>query len=96
MENVEIVLERHEQRLRTLEQEISVMKEVQSEIRSMNETLVMLANELKHTNEHLGRHERKIEEIENAPKLRTREVVTAVIVAVVTCTVTALLSLLFT
>ncbi len=96
MENVEIVLERHEQRLRTLEQEISVMKEVQCEIRSMNETLVMLANELKHTNEHLGRHERKIEEIENAPKLRTREVVTAVIVAVVTCTVTALLSLLFT
>ena len=96
MENVEIVLERHEQRLRTLEQEISVMKEVQSEIRSMNETLVMLANELKHTNEHLGRHERKIEEIENVPKLRTREIVTAVIVAVVTCTVTALLSLLFT
>ena len=96
MENVEIVLERHEQRLRTLEQEISVMKEVQSEIRSMNETLVMLANELKHTNEHLGRHERKIEEIENAPKLRTREIVTAMIVAVVTCTVTALLSLLFT
>ena len=96
MENVEIVLERHEQRLRTLEQEISVMKEVQNEIRSMNETLVMLANELKHTNEHLGRHERKIEEIENAPKLRTREIVTAVIVAVVTCTVTALLSLFFT
>lgn len=96
MENVEIVLERHEQRLRTLEQEISVMKEVQSEIRSMNETLVMLANELKHTNEHLGRHERKIEEIENAPKLRTREIVTAMIVAVVTCTVTTLLSLLFT
>lgn len=94
MENVEIVLERHEQRIRKLEEEISVMKEVQSEIRSMNETLVMLANELKHTNEHLGRHERKIEEIENIPKLRTREVVTAVIVAVVTCTVTTLIGFL--
>ena len=94
MENVEIVLERHEQRIRKLEEEISVMKEVQSEIRSMNETLVMLANELKHTNEHLGRHERKIEEIENIPKLRTREVVTAVIVAVVTSTVTTLIGFL--
>lgn len=94
MENVEIVLERHEQRIRKLEEEISVMKEVQGEIRSMNETLVMLANELKHTNEHLGRHERKIEEIENIPKLRTREVVTAVIVAVVTCTVTTLIGFL--
>ena len=94
MENVEIVLERHEQRIRKLEEEISVMKEVQSEIRSMNETLVMLANELKHTNEHLGRHERKIEEIENIPKLRTREVVTAVIVAVVTSTVTTFIGFL--
>lgn len=73
-----------------------MMKEIQSEIRSMNETLVMLANELKHTNEHLERHERKIEEIENAPRKRTREVVTAVIVAIVTCTVTALLGLFFT
>ncbi len=90
MENTEIVLERHEQRIHSLEQEISVMKEVQSEIRSMNETLVMLTNELKHANEHLGRHERKIDEIESAPRIRTREIVTALIITLISCTVTAL------
>ena len=43
MEDIEIVLERHEQRIKTLEREMSMMKEVQTEIRSINETLVTLA-----------------------------------------------------
>ena len=60
MEEAQIILERHEQRLKTLERDVSGLKEVQVEIRTMNETLVTLANELKHTNEHLGRHEEKI------------------------------------
>ena len=30
----------------------------------MNETLVTLATELKHTNEHLAIHERKLDELE--------------------------------
>ena len=34
MEDVEVVLERHEQRIKTLERDMTVMKEVQSEIRS--------------------------------------------------------------
>ena len=96
METPEIILERHEQRIQVLEREISVMKEVQSEIRSMNETLVVLAGELKHTNEHLGRHEQKITEIENVPRIRTREVVTAVIIALASFAVTALLGAIFT
>lgn len=50
MENAEIILERHEQRINAIEKEISDLKAVQSEIRSMNETLVTLATELKHTN----------------------------------------------
>ena len=57
MEEAQIVLERHEQRLKTLEREIADLKAVQAEIRTMNETLVTLATELKHTNEHLARHE---------------------------------------
>ena len=57
------------------------MKEVQTEIRSMNETLVTLANELKHTNEHLARHERKIDEIDSVPKQRIQQIVTAIIAA---------------
>lgn len=65
----------------TVERDISVLKAVQAEIRSMNETLVTLATELKHTNEHLARHERKIDEIENQPKMRMQQIVTAIIAA---------------
>ena len=81
MEDIEIVLERHEQRIKTLEREMSMMKEVQTEIRSINETLVTLATELKHTNEHLARHEKKIDEIDSAPRQRMNQIITAIIAA---------------
>ncbi len=96
MEEPEIVLTRHEERLTTLEREMSAMKEVQAEIRSMNETLVTLANELKHTNEHLERHERKIEEIDHIPRQRLQQIVTAIIAALAGGTVTTIISLLLT
>ena len=81
MEATQIVLERHEQRIQTMERELSDLKAVQTEIRSMNETLVTLATELKHTNEHLARHERKIDEMESQLKARLQQIVTAVIAA---------------
>ena len=81
MEDTQIVLARHEQKLQILEREVSDLKAVQSEIRSMNETLVTLATELKHTNEHLARHERKIDEIESQPKMRMQQIITAIIAA---------------
>lgn len=79
--DIEVIIERHEQRLKTLERDMCAMKEVQIEIRSMNETLVTLANELKHTNEHLARHERKIDEMDAVPKQRMQQIVTAIIAA---------------
>jgi len=81
LENTQIVLERHEQKLQALERDISDLKAVQTEIRSMNETLVTLATELKHTNEHLARHERKIDDIERQPKMRLQQIATAIIAA---------------
>ena len=81
MEEAQIVLERHEQRLKTLERDISDLKAVQTEIRTMNETLVTLATELKHTNEHLARHEQKIDAIEGQPRMRMQQIVTAIIAA---------------
>ena len=78
---IEVIIEGHEQRLKTLERDMSAMKEVQTEIRSMNETLVTLANELKHTNEHLAKHERKIDEIDAIPKQRMQQIITAIIAA---------------
>lgn len=81
MEDTQIVLERHEQRLNTLERDISDLKAVQAEIRTMNETLVTLATELKHTNEHLARNEQKIDTIESQPRMRMQQIVTAIIAA---------------
>lgn len=79
--DIEVVIERHEQRIKTLERDMGAMKEVQGEIRSMNETLVTLATELKHTNEHLAKHERKIDEMDSIPKQRMQQIITAIIAA---------------
>ena len=81
MEDVYIILERHEQTLKSLTKDVSELRQVQSEIRAVNETLVTLATELKHTNEHLARHERKIDEIESQPRNRMQQFVTALISA---------------
>lgn len=82
MEDAYIVLERHEQKLTSLERDVKSLMEVQTEIRLMNETLISLASELKHTNQHLERHERKLEEIENQPKYRLNQIITAIIAAI--------------
>jgi septal ring factor EnvC (AmiA/AmiB activator) len=95
IEDIEIVLERHEQRIKTLERDMSEMKGVQAEIRSMNETLVTLATELKHTNEHLARHEQKIEEIDGAPKQRLQQIATAIIAALAGGIISMIISMVF-
>lgn len=94
MDETQIVLERHEQKINAIQKEISELKAVQSEIRSMNETLVTLATELKHTNEHLARHERKIEEMEGQPRARMQQIVTAIIAALAGGLVSAIIGLI--
>ena len=81
MEDTQIILERHAQRIKSLERDISDLKAVQTEIRTMNEALVTLATELKHTNEHLARHEQKIDAIEGEPRMRMQQIAVAVIAA---------------
>ena len=81
MEEPEVILARHEQRIKTLEREMVEMKTVQAEIRSMNDTLVTLTTELKHANEHLARHEQKIDEIKSIPSQRMQQLTTAIISA---------------
>lgn len=93
MEESTVILERHEQRIKTLERDMSDMKQVQAEIRSINETLVTLATELKHTNEHLARHERKIDEIDAAPRHRMQQIVTAIVSALAGGLISAVISL---
>ena len=89
-EDVEAILARHEQQIQMLERDMSVLKEVQTEIRAMNETLVKLATELKHTNEHLAKHETKIEHMSKSPHERLQQAVTAAIAAVLGAIATAL------
>ena len=95
MEEIEIILERHEQRIKILERDMSDMKGVQAEIRSINETLVTLATELKNTNEHLARHERKIDEFEGMPRKRIQQIITAIIAALAGGLVSLLIARLF-
>lgn len=94
MDGIEVVLERHEQQIKTLEKAMVDMKNVQAEIRSMNETLVVLASEIKHTNEHLSRHERKLTEIDGIPKQRIQQIATAIIAALAGGIISLMLNLL--
>lgn len=56
MEEIEVVLQRHEQQIKTLERDMTDMKTVQAEIRSMHDTIGNLDTEQKHANEHVGRY----------------------------------------
>ena len=95
MEEAQIVLERHEQRLRAVERDIADLKAVQAEICTMNETLVTLTTELKHTNEHLARHEQKIDAIESQPRIRMQQVVTPIVAALAGGFITAVIGIIF-
>ena len=94
MEETNIILERHAQKLSVLERDVSDLKAVRSEMRIMNETLVSLAAELKHTNEHLSRHEKKLTEIEQQPKVRMNHILAAITSAIAGGLATALIGLL--
>ncbi len=96
MEEAQIILARHEQKLKTLERDVCDLKAVQAEIRTMNEALVTLATELKHTNEHLSRHEQKIDEIQSRPQARLQQIVTAIIAALAGGLISAIIGMILT
>ena len=81
MGDIEVKLARFEQRLETLERDVVVIKDIQTEIRTISETLITLASEIKHTNEHLAKQEHKIDVIEQQPRQRLQQIVTAIIAA---------------
>ena len=67
-----IILERHEGRLLLLEREMKELRSVQKEIRAMNESLVVLTNELRHTNEHMKSHGKRLGELERTSRTSAR------------------------
>ena len=90
MENERVILERHEQRIQTLERDMRDMQDIRSELKTMSESLVALATEMKHTNEHLVRNEEKIDLIESRPHLRLQQIATAIISALTGVLITAM------
>ena len=46
MEDIEVKLARFEQRIETLERDVVVIKGIQTEIRTISETLVIIASEI--------------------------------------------------
>lgn len=81
MDDIKVLLEGHEQRIRTLERDVKELQDIRSELKVMSESLVELTTEMKHTNEHLARNEKKIDLIENQPKMRMQQIITAIISA---------------
>lgn len=81
MNDLKIILERHEQQIKTLKRDVEELQDIRSELKTMSESLVELATEIKHTNEHLVRNEKKIDVIEKQPQVRIQQIITAIISA---------------
>ncbi|MBO4870337.1 MAG: hypothetical protein J5585_11575 [Clostridia bacterium] len=78
-EDFPVVLERHEQMLRSMQKQIDELKTVQKEIKAMNESLIKITNEIKHTNASLLSCENKITELQTAPGRRWERIVVSLI-----------------
>lgn len=94
MEEIHVLLERHDQNIQILQKQVTDLYQVQKEIRAMNETLITLANEIKHANEHLARHEEKIDEMESRPRVRLNQIAAAAVTALTSCLVSAVVSVI--
>jgi len=95
MEQTEIILAHHDERISVLEREISGVKEIQAEIRTMSESLLVFAEELKHTNRHLEKQEARLSAMEDAPRVQAQKITLAVVSALSAALATAIIGLLF-
>lgn len=78
---IDVLLERHDQYLKSLQHQVNDLREMQGEIRTMSETLVTLTTEIKHTNTNVTELKQKVETIEDQPKARLNQIITAIIAA---------------
>ncbi len=82
-DEVALTAERHEMQIKSLQYQINDIKEVTKEIKTMNETLIVLTEELKHTNNTLKSHDDRLDILEATPKNRWNTLVNAILTAVV-------------
>ena len=96
MEEIAILIERHEQKIKRLEEDIVSLREVQNEIKSMNMALITLTTELKHAKERLAKHDAKIEELDSQPKYKLQQIFTAIVSAFAGAIISFLISFIST
>ena len=79
--DINIQLERHDQHIKSLQHQVDDLKQVQHEIKTMGETLVVLTTEIRHTNHSVNDLKQKVDVIESQPRARLNQIVTAIIAA---------------
>lgn len=82
-EEIPVALERHEQMLRSVQHQVNELKEVQREIKKMNEVLINLTSEIKHTNVSLLCQDERLTELEKIPSKRMDALIAAALSALV-------------
>lgn len=66
--DINIQLERHDQHIKSLQHQVDDLKQVQHEIKTMGETLVVLTTEIRHTNHSVNDLKQKVDVIESQPR----------------------------
>ena len=95
MEEMNILLERHNQHIKSLQHQVDDLRPIVMEIRNISATLVQLTTELKHTNEHLEQHETEIKKLSEQPARRWDLIATTMITAIISSGVGFLFSQIF-
>ena len=78
-QTVQVVLERHEQHIKSLQHQLNDLKSVRHEIRRISDTLITLTAELQSANVHLLRQDDRIKELESARKTKLTQISGAII-----------------
>ena len=78
-EDISNALGRHEQMILSVQKQIDELKTVQSEIKVMNESLIEITNEIKHTNKSILSCEMKINELQSVPGRKWEKITVSVI-----------------
>ena len=76
---VQVILERHEQYIKSLQHQLNDLKSVRHEIRRISDTLITLTAELQSANVHLLRQDDRIKELENVRKTKLSQISGAII-----------------
>ncbi len=82
-EEIFMSLSRHDQSIKSMQHQIDDIKNMTDELKVMNTALTELTSELKHTNQNILDHNRRISALEQIPKNRIEKMTGAVLSALI-------------